>query len=79
MPFPTNRPQPPFTHYEIDAWLLAAHVRRVALYLQALGLEQSAQRLEAVTGMSELLQEAFEVVRVLSEASREGSQVVRGQ
>jgi hypothetical protein len=73
MPCPTNSPQPPFARYEIDAWLLAAHVRRAALYLRAVGLEQSAQRLEAVTGMSELLQEAFEVVRVLSEASRERS------
>ena len=54
-------------------------MRRAALYLQAVGLEPSAPRLEAVTGLSELLQEAFEEVRVLSEASREWSQGVRGE
>ena len=79
MPSPTKGPQPSFTRHDIEAWLLAANVRRAALYLHAVGREPSAPCVEAVTGMSELLQEAFEEVRVLSEASREWSHVVRGE
>ena len=79
MPCPTKGPQPSFTRHEIEAWLLAANVRRAALYLHAVGREPSAPCVEAVTGMSELLQEAFEEVRVLSEASRAWSHVVRGE
>ena len=79
MPVPAHGPQPSFTRHEVDAWLLAAHVRRAALYLQAVGPGNTAQRDAAVTGMSELLEEAFEEVRVASEAAREWSQGVRGE
>jgi len=68
-----------FTTEEVDAWLLAAYKQRARLRLQAaLSPWDSEQRQEVLTAMSDLLLEAFEEVRVVSESTRERSQGVRG-
>ena len=79
MSTPANGPQKSFTTQEVDAWLRAARERRAALHIKAADWRNSAQRHEAFAEMSELLQAAFEEVRVLSESSREWSQVVRDE
>ena len=70
-------PQQGFTPQEIDAWLLAAKEKRAALHLQAAAPWHSKEHHEAFTQMSDLLQQAFEEVRVISASLREGSQCVR--
>jgi hypothetical protein len=70
-------PKRAFTVQEVDAWLLAAQERRAHLHLQAAHPWHHAQRQEAFKEMSRLLQEAFEEVRVVSEALRECSQGTR--
>ena len=68
MSVPSDGLQKSFTSQEVDAWLLAATEKHAEL-----------QRQEAFADISELLQEAFEEVRVISASLREGSQVVRGE
>jgi len=75
---PTGLQRSP-TVQEVDAWLLAAHERRAQLHLHAASPLESDERQEAFTAMSALLLEAFEEVRVISEATREESQGVRGE
>ena len=67
------------TVQEVDAWLLAAQERRAQLHCHAASPCESAERQEAFTAMSDLLIEAFEEVRVVSESTRERSQGVRGE
>jgi hypothetical protein len=74
---------PPNSHKQcctqaIDAWLRAAQETRAALHIKAAGPWNSNERYEAFAAMSELLLQAFEEVRMVSEALREGSHVVRG-
>jgi hypothetical protein len=66
------------TAQELDAWLLAAKQKRLALHVQATGPWDSLSQQEAFAEMSCLLEEAFEEVRVVSESLREGSRAVRG-
>ena len=58
--------------------MLAARERRAQLHFHAASPLESAERQEAFTAMSDLLLEAFEEVRVVSESTREWSQAVRG-
>ena len=64
---------------EVDTWLLAAQERRAQLHCHAASPLESDERQEAFTAMSDLLLEAFEEVRVVSEATRERSHGVRGE
>ena len=73
----SNGPKQGFTPQDIDAWLLAAKEKRAAPHLQAAAPWNSNERHEAFTQMSDLLQQAFEEVRVISASLREGSQCVR--
>jgi hypothetical protein len=72
-------PQKFFTSQEIDAWLRSAKEKRAQLHLKAAGPWHNDQIHEAFVDMSELLQEAFEEVRVISASLREGSHVVRSE
>ena len=72
-----NDPKPSFTSQEVDAWLRAARERRAALHIKAAGPWYSNDRYEAFAEMSELLLQAFEEVRMVSESLCEGSQGVR--
>jgi len=74
-----NGSQKPVTSQELDAWLLAAHEQRAALHIKAAAPSYSDERQEAFTEMSALLQQAFEKVRVVSDALREESHAVRGK
>jgi hypothetical protein len=74
-----NGPQKPVTAQEVDAWLLAAQEKRAALHVKAAGPWYSDQRQEAFTEMSDLLLQALEEVRVVSESLREEGQAVRSQ
>jgi len=74
-----NGPQKLVTSQELDAWLLAAQEQRAALHIAAAGPHDSDQRQEAFAAMSALLQQAFEKVRVVSDALREESHAVRGK
>src|SRR5215510_11513440 len=67
------------TVQDVDTWLLAAHERRAQLHCHAASPFESDERQEAFTAMSDLLVEAFEEVRVVSESTRERSQGVRGE
>ena len=67
------------TVQEVDTWLLAAQERRAQLHFHAASPLESDERQEAFTAMSDLLLEAFEEVRVVSESTRERSQGVRGE
>jgi hypothetical protein len=75
---PHDPPRSP-TVQEVDAWLLAAQERRAQLQCHAASPLESDERQEAFTAMSDLLLEAFEEVRVVSESTREWSQGVRGE
>jgi hypothetical protein len=77
-PFPNGSQRFP-TVQEVDAWLLAAQERRAQLHCHAASPCGSDERQEAFTAMSDLLLEAFEEVRIMSESTREESQVVRGE
>jgi hypothetical protein len=55
------------TTQDIDAWLLAAKERRVALHLKAASPWHTYHLHEAFTEMSALLHDALEEVRVVSE------------
>jgi len=66
------------TVQEVDAWLLTAHERRAQLHCRAASPCESDERQAALTAMSDLLLEAFEEVRVVSESTREWSQAARG-
>jgi hypothetical protein len=79
MSTPSNGPETPLTPQQIDAWLRAAKERRAALHTQATAPRNSHECHEAFTEMSDLLQQALEEVRMVSEALREGCQVVRGE
>jgi len=79
MSTPSNAPQKSFTAQEVDEWLRAARERRAALHITAADRWNSAQRQEAFADMSELLQQAFEEVRMVSESLREASQGVRSK
>ena len=74
-----NGPQKLVTSQALDAWLLAAQEQRAALHLTAAGPSQSDHRQEAFAAMSALLQQAFEQVRVVSDALRAESPAVRGK
>ena len=75
----SHGPQKSPTVQEVDAWLLAAKERRAKLHIQAASPGDSLLRQEAFIEISCLLDEAFEEVRVVSEALREWSQGVRGE
>src|SRR5262245_41052801 len=75
----SSGPQKSFTPQDIDAWLLAAAERRAALHLKAASPWPSHYLQDVLTEMSDLLQEAFEEVRVMSAQTREESQVVRAK
>jgi len=65
------------TPQDVDVWLLAAQEQRARLHFHAVLPLESDQRQEAFTAMSDLLLEAFEEIRVVSESVREESQSVR--
>jgi hypothetical protein len=73
---PNGSPQSLSTQ-DVGAWLRAAHERRAQLHRHAAGSWHSAEPQAAFLEMSGLLQEAFEEVRIISEAVREESQCVR--
>jgi|SRR5215510_613577 len=77
MSIPSNGPPKSFTSQEIDAWVLAAQEQRAKLHLQAARPCNSDEHHDTFAGMSELLLEAFEEMRLVSESLREGSQAVR--
>ena len=79
MSTPANGPHKSCTTQEVDAWLRAARERRAALHIKAADRWNSAQRQEAFADMSELLQQAFEEVRMASESLREASQGARSK
>jgi hypothetical protein len=74
-----NGPQQCSTAQEVDAWLLAAQEQLAHLHLHAAHPEHPFALHEAFTAMAALLQESFEEVRVVSEATRERSQGVRSE
>ena len=76
---PSKGPQKPITAEQLAQWLSTASRKRLDLHLLAAEPSNSRQRYEAFMDMSDLLQEAFEEVRVISASLREGSQVVRGE
>src|SRR5262245_24577096 len=67
------------TVQEVDTWLLAAQERRAQLHCHAASPLESDECQAAFTAMSDLLLEAFEEVRVVSESTREWSQGVCGE
>ena len=73
---PDGHPTSQIVH-DVDAWVLAAQEQRAKLHIQAAGPWQSNERYEAFAQMSELLLNAFEEMRLVSEALREGSQGIR--
>ena len=75
----SHDPQQSITPERVQAWLSVAKKKRLELHLLAAEPSNSRQRYEAFMNMSDLLQEAFEEVRVISASLREGSQVVREQ
>ena len=79
MAIPTDGPQKSVTVQEVDAWLFAAQERRAALHVKAAGPCFSDQRQEVFAEMSDLLLQALEEVRVVSESLREESQAARSQ
>jgi hypothetical protein len=79
MSTPANDPQKPFIPQDIDKWLLAAQEQYAKLHRQAAGAWHSDERSEVFVGMAELLLQAFEEMRIVSESLREGSQAARGQ
>jgi len=73
-----NGSQKAVTTEDIDAWLLAAYEQLARLHLHAdVGSWCRDQRQEAFVLMSDLLMEALEEVRVVSESTRERSQTAR--
>ena len=73
-----NGSQRSVTTEEVDAWLLAAYAQLARLHLQAdVGSWCSDQRQEVFVLMSDLLMEAFEEIRVVSESMREWSHTTR--
>src|SRR5262249_4730630 len=62
------------TRQDVDAWLLAAQERRAQLHSPVARMLMSTAQQEAFIAMSLLLLDAFEEVRVVSEAPREWSQ-----
>jgi hypothetical protein len=72
-------PQKPVTAQDVDAWLLAAQERRAALHVKAAGPCYSDQRQEAFTELSDLLLQALEEVRVVSESLRAEGQAIRSK
>jgi len=74
-----NGPQKSSTAQEVDAWLLAAQAQLAQLHLHATKPGHPFALHEAFTAMSVLLQESFEEVRVVSEATREWSQGARSE
>src|SRR5215813_3475927 len=64
-----------FPSQEVDAWLRGAKEKRAELHLKAAGPWHSEQIHEAFADVFDLLQEAFEEVRVISASWREGSHV----
>jgi hypothetical protein len=79
MAVPSDGPSKALTPQEIDAWLCAAKEQCAALHIKPVGRWTSEQLHEAFAEISALLQEAFEEVRVASEALRETSQAVCAQ
>jgi hypothetical protein len=78
--FPSHAgPQQPVTSQDLDAWLLAAQEQRAALHIQAAGPYESDERQAAFAAMSALLQQAFALVRGVSDALREERHGVRGK
>ena len=75
-PFPNGAQRFP-TVQEVDAWLLGTQERRAQLHCHAASPLGSAERQEAFTAMSDLLLEAFEEIRIMSEVTREESQESR--
>jgi len=78
MSTPPNSHKKCFTQ-AIDAWVIAAQEQRAALHIKAAGPWYSNERYEAFAEMAELLLQAFEEIRMVSESLRDGSQVVRGE
>src|SRR5262245_16902639 len=76
-PFPHGSQRFP-TIQEVDAWLLTAQERRAQLHCHAASPLESDGWQAAFASMSDLLLEAFEEVRVVSESTREWSQAARG-
>lgn len=74
-----NGSQKLVTSQELDAWLLAAQEQRAALHITAAGPSHRDQLQEAFAAMSALLQQAFEQVRVVSDALRAESHAGRGK
>ena len=77
MSTPSDSPLTSLIAQDIDAGVRAAHEQRAKLPIQAAGPWQSHERSEAFTRMSELLLEALEVMRLVSQSFREGSPATR--
>src|SRR5262249_11498418 len=72
-----NEPAQPITIEQVEAWLCATKRKRLDLHLQATEPWSSRRRHEAFMAMSELLKEAIEEVRVMSESLQEKSRALR--
>jgi hypothetical protein len=76
---PPPGPQRSVTVQEVDAWLRTAQEQLAQLHLHAARAGHPFALHEAFTAMSALLQESFEEMRVMSEATREWSQGARSE
>ena len=61
----SHGPQKPLSPQEVYAWLYAMQCKRLELRMEAMEHNNSLARPQAFEGMSDLLDEAMEEVRVL--------------
>ena len=74
MPTPSHGPQKSLTLQEVYAWLYALQCKRLELRMQAIEQTDYLVRPVAFEGMSDLLDQALEEIRVVTEALRERSE-----
>ena len=74
MSTPSHGPQKSLTLQEVYAWVYAIQCRRLALRMHVLEQTDFLVRPQAFEGMSALLDEALEEIRVVTEALRERSE-----
>ena len=74
---PTNDSDKPPLVAQVDEWIYTVVGKHAELYRQLLEAENEADRQLAFVGMSRLLHEAIEIVRVLGTNLREESKALR--
>jgi len=74
MSTPAHGPQKSLSLQEVYAWVYAMQCRRLALRMHVLEQTDFLARAQAFEGMSDLLDQALEEIRVVTEALRERSE-----